>query len=282
MSIYKVKMKQNIENLSDEKLWHKIYGRLDNKTCKICKQDVEESGKKMSSLQPVPYIGSQFYNNKYQIMFIGKGTYNNDKSRGYDVFPTKQVRNLFLNDNYSFWDWVREINKSIFDNESAKEVFPYFAYSNVHKCQAVPKGWTFNDTPDYIIDENVSTNCITNAGWIYREINEIAPKNVVLFLGFQWDHYLAKLFLQNEKLIKKFNYDYYIKKSSDKDRIKYLKKRKSGDYKDDDYFIHLRDGNRRFIITNHPQGAPHEIRDEIIRIIKNNDWRKSIRWKMPK
>ena len=260
-------MSQKIDNIS-ERYWSHIYeGKFnifDNKICKECIEQIS-SDNEMSSPQPLPFIGTKFSENSHKIMFVGKGTYSNEKQDRYDIFETIDIKDLFLNDIKPFWNWVREITESVLNIESKDDAFQYFAYSNLHKCQAASKGSDL-DSSDYIIYETISENCIQKAGWIYREITEIKPRNVVLFLGYADDCYLSKLFIQNETGIETYDYSSYGLDSESFSKGK---------------IVQLRDGDRRFILTNHPRGTPTIIRDEIIRIIKEDDWTDAINWKMP-
>lgn len=273
-------MNQSKDNLSNEELWNQIYERFDNKACKDCCNHML-SFRDMSYPQPIPFIGPNFGKDIYRLMFVGIETYCNNtrddpKETEYDIFYTEQVENLFFeskpeeNGCSPFWKWVRKISEEVLE-KSSEEAFKHIAYSNLHKCQSREKGGDFC-SPDYEIIEELSTNCIQKAGWLYREIEKIGAKNVILFSGRACDFLLAKLFLGDIKgaLIRKFDYS-----NCDLEQ-NVLKKRK-----DRDLFIHLRDRDRRFIITNHPQGTPREIRNEIIRIIKDNDWSSAVDWKLP-
>ena len=133
------------------------------------------------------------------------------------------------------------------------------------------KGRSF-DTSQYELYKELFLNCIRKAGWIYREINRIGAKNVVLFSGRANECELARILLTDDegKLLKKFDYSKY-------DFTEEIMRK----WTNRDLFIHLKDGTRRFIVTNHPQGTPTEIRDEIVRIIKSNDWDNSVQWRMP-
>lgn len=175
------------------------------------------------------------------------------------------ISDLFFNNTKPFWHWVREISKYVFNVETDQEAFPYFAYSNIHKCQAAKNKKSLYNY-DYVIQKELSKNCVQKAGWIYREINEINPKNVILFLGYAKDCYLAKIFIQNKEDVNTFDYSLYGLKSK---TFKHGK------------IIQLREGNRRYILTNHPQGTPIKTLEEIKRIIKTNDWTGAIPWKMP-
>jgi hypothetical protein len=272
---------KEIVNLSTEDLWDEIYKGFNSKICSDCYKQAILS-RDMSNPQPIPYVGPEFGKDQYSLFFCGIETYFNEKRKDfasvkYDMFPTSQVESLYFEkepekNNYSpFWKWVRRISEEVLKLKPS-DTFKHIAYSNLIKCQSRRKGGDFFSS-SYELSNELPTNCIKRAGWIYREIEKIEAKNVILFAGRAKELYLARLFLDDMegKMIRKFDY------SNCDLPEKILKKRK-----DRDLFIHLRDGRRRFILTNHPQGTPHEIRDEIVRIVGENDWTGSIEWKMPK
>ncbi len=277
-----------VKNLSDKELWSKLYDGFDNDVCKNCCSLILSS-RDMSMPQPIPYIGPNFFKNERRLMFVGIETYCNWPPRRdctktcYCKFPTAQVERLFFSRSrevsgirYSpFWEWVRNISTEVLSPErSSKEAFTRIAYSNLHKCQSRKKGSTEEDfcRSSYQTAPKLSINCIQKGGWIYREIEEIGAKNIIVFSGRKNQHQLAKLFLGFHKdgTLRTFDYDGYDLTSSQREVRK-----------DRDLFVHLADGTRRFIITNHPQGTPNEIRDEIIRIVKEDDWSESEAWRMP-
>jgi hypothetical protein len=269
------------DNLSNEELWDTIYKGFSNDVCKDCCNQILPF-RDLSKPQPIPYIGPNFGRDIYRLMFVGIETYCNEKRDNcteteYDEFLTDQVKSLFFEMNpeenrYSpFWKWVKKISEDVLEKEP-EDAFKHIAYSNLHKCQSREKGSDLC-SPNYKIIEELSINCIQKAGWLYREIEEIGARNIILFSGRRRECFLARLLLGDEegRLIRKFDYSHCGLDEN------ILKKRKNRDL-----FIHLRDGARRFIITNHPQGTPHQILDEIIRIIKHNDWNNALDWKLPK
>lgn len=255
------------DNLSNKDLWDLLYNGFTNDVCRDCCSHLLSS-RDMSMPQPIPYIGPSFGKDNYRLLFVGIETYGNKKRDNckeiiYDEFGTDQVKSLFFETNpkengYSiFWKWVKKISEDVLETES-KEAFKHIAYSNLHKCQSRRKGGNMFSRR-YEICKELSQNCIQEVGWLYREIRKIEPMNVILFSGRRREYLLARLFLHdNEGKLTKSRW-------------------RNGK----DLCIHLRAGDRRFIITNHPLGTPLEIRDKIIRIIKDNDWKNAIDWKMP-
>jgi len=274
-----------IRNRSNKELWDRIYNGFDNKICNDCCKQLSEHTE-ISYPQPIPYIGNNFNIDETRLMFVGIESYCNDPRTNcdktyYDKFPTEQVERLFFKKkesgvaNSPFWNWVREISTRVLSPERKHlcEAFSRIAYSNLHKCQSRKKGSTMEVfcRSNYRINEDLSRNCIQKAGWIYHEIEEIDAKNIIVFAGRKNDGLLARIFLGDDsRYLKKFDYSKY-----------YLTPRTREMRKDRDVFVHLKDGNRRFIVTNHPQGTPNEIQEEIIRIIKENDWSGAKAWKMP-
>lgn len=223
----------------------------------------------MSHPEPIPYIGTKFYDEKkFRLMFIGIESYSNSPRKPGEKmqcqpFDTKQIRALFLKNseesgitNSPFWNWVNEISTRVL-NEEPEEAFTKIAYSNLHKCQSRKNKEDFDD-PTYQLYPKLSQFCIKEEGWILREIEKINPKNVIIFSGVKQDRLLAKLLLEKifpgeDREITTFDCRLYTKEH--KDRCK------------KDIFIRFKKNSRRYIITNHPQGSPDEIKEEIIRKI---------------
>jgi hypothetical protein len=277
-----------IRNLSDKELWNKIYSGFDIEICRECCQQIFSSSKYISKPQPIPYVGPDFRRSKHRLMFIGIETYGNwpprkdCKKTGYCEFGTREVERLFFRKQikisgikYSpFWKWVKVISTEVTSpTKDPQEAFRRIAYSNLHKCQ-VRDGSTKNDFNEssYQIDEVSFRNCIQKARWIYKEIEEIRAKNIVVFSGRTEENLFAKIFLGNseDRTLKTFDYSNFGVTG------KQLKK-----WKGRDLFVHLRDGNNRFIVANHPQGTPEPVLKEIIRIIREDDWSTAETWKMP-
>jgi hypothetical protein len=241
----------------------------------------------MSLPQPIPYIGPHFKESKKRLLFVGIETYGNQirKNRDqilYDRFLTEEdvddtknesehnpFWNWVINDptprRSPFWHWVINISEQLISPGQAEKAFNYIAYSNLVKCQARERPSSQDEKYEdvmkkssYQITEKLYRNCIQKAGWIYREIRTIEAKNIIIFAGRKQNHFLARLFLNDEEgiIISKTDYEH-------------------------NYIMRLTDGVRNFVISYHPQGAPKSLRDEIIRTIEKDDWNKAIQWKMP-
>jgi len=263
-----------IENMSNEKLWNKIYAGFENDICNKCSSNIS-SYRFISDPEPIPYVGTDYeIDTKYKLMFVGIESYSNtprldSQKIKYNPFCTEQIKALYFKDskksgiiNSPFWNWVNDISTKV-HGIKPEEAFKKIAYSNLNKCQsrATEEGFS---KPQYQLVEKLSTNCIKESKWIFKEISEVNPKNVIVFTGIRRGYLLAKLFIGDKNTIKYFNCNLY-----DEDH-----KWRCGK----DLFIHLRDGDRRFIITNHPQGTPNEVKDEIIRIIKDDYWESAEKW----
>lgn len=258
-----------LKNRSNRILWDSLYSGFNNIVCNECIEQVSQT-RIMSNPQPIPYIGPNFGQDPYGILFYGIETWDNfprieGSKADYNVFSTKQVEKLYF-ENYSpFWFWVAAIaEKVLLPNFGFP--FAHIAYSNLIKCQARKENNFYS--PHYELSET-SLNCIRKAGWIFREINRIGAKNIVIFSGIKKDFFLARLLLNMDNHIDITKFDY----RNVTDSRKFDKR--------NDLFVHLKVGDIRFIITNHPSYTPQQIRDEIIRIIKENDWHSAVNWKMP-
>jgi hypothetical protein len=209
------------------------------------------------------FIGIESYSNKNRV--------NEDDLRP-DIFEAEDVENLYFGKKESgikyspFWEWIRVISAKVLAPEilgyddKLKHAFPRIAYSNLHKCQNRRENHKLEES-SYELLETLSRNCIHEARWVYREIEAIAPKHVIVFAGSRryksQTFFLARLFLNYQaKNIKTIQY-------SEKSRWR----KRNGK----DFVTKVRDNERRLIVTNHPQGTPTEIRDEIIDTIKEND-----------
>jgi len=261
-----------------ETYWEDIYKNLNKGICRTCYQEVVGSSKRnLGRLQPIPYVGALFGDRKERLMFIGIESYSSEKRRSeedweFDEFKTQQVEDLYFGRKGSgveyspFWEWVRVISTKILSPEHLDKkgkleyAFPRIAYSNLHKCQ----NWRANQDSSkttYNLIEMLSTNCIKRARYVYDEIKKINARHVIVFAGTKRSEtlgfFLARLFLGYEnKSIQTYRYsEPEWQKRNGKDIL-----------------IKMKDNERRFIVTNHPQGTPTEIRDKIIRIIKENDW----------
>jgi len=274
-----------VRNRSDSELWDRLYNGFYNEICKSCFHLMHERAE-IGQPEPIPYIGPNFIKDEHRLMFVGIETYGNTIRKDfnetrYNPFEQNHLENLFFKrksggiQNSPFWNWVNFISTKVLSPGNPEEAFSRIAYSNLHKCQLRRKGSTDDDfyKPSYQFDEDLSRNCINKAGWIYREIDAIEARNVIIFAGRRYNGLLAKIFLgyDVDTSIRKFNYDKFD-----------LLPNQRENWKDRDIFVHLRNGSRRFIVTNHPQGTPSLIRDEIVRIIKENDWSGSETWDMPK
>ena len=258
----------------------RIYRNFDNEICKQCFQQATSNNLNLSNPQPLPYVGSIFPDDEKRLMFVGIESYSNRTRECIedlepDVFDTEQVENLYFGNKESgvkyspFWEWVRVISTEIIapknlDKKSKLEyAFPRIAYSNLHKCQNW-KAKNGSDTTTYNLFEPLSENCIQKARWIHKEIETIKPKIVIVFAGTRslrgLDFFLARLFLCGKiRLMETYRYDNnWIKRNSR------------------DLLLKAKNNDTRFIVTSHPQGTPNVLRNEIIRIIKENDWDGSI------
>lgn len=270
-----------INNLSNEDVWKKIYSDFNDRKCKNCQKNTSKK-RKISLPQPIPYIGPNFTSDKYKMMFIGKDTYNNQlynkkSKKKISYFETETVEDLYNSDKGPFWVWVREISSKVLKKK--ENVLPYLAYTNLLKCQ-IRKDTLKN--PNWKYYEPAAIYCIQKLGWIYKEISYVKPKNVIIFIGTDRDYALTKLFLKTEngELIKKFDFSRY--------KIKKINKR----FSDNFLFVHIKEHQTktRFILTIHP-GAygtyfPSEMKEivkrKIITIVQNDNWNDAIDWEMPR
>jgi hypothetical protein len=252
--------------MNDNKLWDSLYNHFRDERCENCFNAIN-SNARIAQPEPIPYIGPNFKKDKHRLMFVGIETYCNkprDKfsDTEYGVFDQKQIEDLFFKrkesgiTNSPFWNWVNSIATEVLSPGNPEDAFSRIAYSNLNKCQSRRKDASEADFCDssYKLSETLSRNCIQWQRWIFKEIDKIDARNIIVFAGRKKGGLLARIFLNynGNEALSKFEYS-------------------DGSRKDLDLFIHLRKGGRRFIITNHPQGTPDELRREIVRILKEND-----------
>lgn len=83
-------MTKEIKN-SAKKYWSEIYkdkrNIFNNNICNSCRKYFQHQKKVKSSPQPLPYVGSKYNKDrKYRLFIVGKGTFSNEITRGYDIF----------------------------------------------------------------------------------------------------------------------------------------------------------------------------------------------------
>lgn len=263
-------MKSDLSERYRSKLYEqKSMNIFNNEICNTCRKENLDKKRHMGYPVPLNYIGENFSSDEYKILFIGKESYGgNEIHKGeilkdYDPFNYKRTRDLYFNldedDNYSpFWGWVCEITERVL--RKGEDSFDHIAWSNLMKCKI--SNIDLDSSPCLLVGKR-DKYCIQDAKWVFKEIKEIKPKNIVVFSGVDKDFRLAKLFLRNEDFINEL------------DKSNKLTDRKL-------FFSHLRNGDQRIIITNHPQYSHPSLKEKIINVISNNDWSDSVEWQIPK
>jgi hypothetical protein len=64
-----------VNNVSTPELWDRIYNKFDSTVCKQC-FILTISKHSKGHPQPIPYVGTEFKNDEYKLMFIGIETWN--------------------------------------------------------------------------------------------------------------------------------------------------------------------------------------------------------------
>jgi hypothetical protein len=256
-----------------EKYWKKIYEKdsldiFDNPICNSCRTENLEKKWHMGYPVPLNYVGKKFPSDYYKILFIGKESYggheiNKSKKIDYfDYFSYKRTRDLYFNldddDYYSpFWGWAREITEEIIGK--GDNSFHHIAWSNLIKCKL---GNSDLEESSCILVGKRDKYCIQDAKWVFKEIKQLKPKNIIVFAGVDKTFRLARLFLGDEKFINVVD--------------------KNGKLSDRNlFFTHLKNGDQRIIVTNHPQYSHTSLKKKIINVVSNNDWSGSVSWNLP-
>jgi len=257
--------------------WDSIYHNFDNEICKECYRKAKYSMLNLGRPCPLPYVGRNFSKDEKRLMFVGIESYSSQPRESiddltYDIFETEQIQNLYFGKKESgvkyspFWEWVRRISTQILApqnldyKDQLEYAFPRFAYSNLHKCQ----NWKANhdsNSSTYHLFEPLSRYCIQRNRWIYEEIEAVDPKHVIVFAGTKSlrdkKFFLSRLFLDKE--------------GGDLTTYKYSSASRWQKRNGKDLLLKVESNRRRLIVASHPQGSPNDLRDEIVRIIKEND-----------
>jgi hypothetical protein len=189
---------------SDYNTQNVLYGRLFNlytaigfdhsKICKDCSNiyygnpknnlpTAEEFSKPLS----IWFVGPNFSNDKYKVMFVGKdargvpGEPNKDgiidcRERGIEFFTLGKVSGKYS----AYWANTRDIIMGIY-NVSNTDAWKYTAFSNMLKCNSGDK----DNLP-----ESIKDNCIIHNQVIWKEIEILKPKNVIFYTHTYYDKYI--------------------------------------------------------------------------------------------
>jgi hypothetical protein len=128
------------------------------------------------------FVGSNFQDDNYKVMFVGKvargnvGTINKD-----GILDARDCgKSLFTDSPWPYWSYTRDIISGLYSVVS-HEAWKYTAFSNMLKCNSGDK----NNLPKTIKD-----NCIEKNMVIWKEIEILKPKNIVFYTSWDYDVYI--------------------------------------------------------------------------------------------
>lgn len=168
----------------------KIGSETENKYCRHCKDKYKNLAGPISFF----HVGSNFANDKYKIIFVGKNSWYDKQSYEKERLPEKSFADatetgrwslLGGNDNSMYWDYIRDIIGKLYSNINEKEKIKNIAITNIIKCNTTgEKGISDDKTPKDIVK-----NCI--ASRIFeKEIEIIKPKRIIFLTGNKYDEYI--------------------------------------------------------------------------------------------
>ncbi len=187
MRVRTTSIKEKIFNMYDEE---KV-GCQVNEYCKFCKKNYKELAGPISFF----HIGSNFENDRYKIVFVGKNSwydvdgFKRDKVKGKCYAnATKNGRDSIMRENNrhsNYWGYMRDIIKELYGN--VEKGMENIACTNIIKCNTNGEKNVYSDrTPNDIKD-----NCIAS-GIFEKEIEIMSPKHVIFLTGEKYDKYIME------------------------------------------------------------------------------------------
>ena len=171
-----------------------IGSETENKHCGLCKKHHPDLAGPISFF----HIGSNFENDKYKIIFVGKNSwynkigYESERVEGTSIADaTETGRDSLIgawNEKSKYWDYIREIIKKLYINiKEEEERIENIAITNIIKCNTTGEKNIYDDkTPKDVIE-----NCI--ASRIFeKEIKIIKPKHIIFLTGNKYDKYIEE------------------------------------------------------------------------------------------
>ncbi len=213
-------------------------------------------------------IGNNFEGDKYKILFVGKNTWYDkedvDKLKKFPEYLESAFqdcradgREMFEHNHRMLWNCIRKITQQLYpksQNESGSwkfdELWASIAITNLTKCNTSTGS---GDTTPY----SLTRRCIP---FFSKEVSILMPKHLILFTGKGYDDYIMDLPLNEGFRVENITDNEYRKPIGNKNaKILWWDRKFS------------KDGNEiHFLRTRHPQFAPIEFADEIVKWIRNH------------
>jgi hypothetical protein len=171
-----------------------LYKSLDlwkNSTCKACQAICEAKGLPLSGPISIWQVGEAFNSDERRLMFVGKtargqlGTQEEAEREisinGF-VNGTFDADSMFADKSWPYWSYVAECLVKLYG--SADAGWSKIAFTNMVKCNTSS---TIDNLP-YAIKQN----CIDELSVIWRELEILRPKNVILFTHTDYDDHIER------------------------------------------------------------------------------------------
>lgn len=242
--------KQETELFDTYKHW------ITSGNCKNCQQYDKKLSPDEERIGPVSFfhVGKNMANQRQapRIAFVGKASWNSkqdvkDDSEINGVLNLTDVGEGYYNDGTSsppFWNFIKKITKEL--NLTLDDI----AITNLVKCNIYDNK---TDTSNDITDDYYYKQCIH---LFEKEIIALKPTHLILFTNTGYDH-----------LLKDLSFGYTEAHTVNDDEYKKSIKRKDGLYETWWWHRSFSNGKLHMLRTRHPQGAPCELKSEIVRWI---------------
>jgi hypothetical protein len=232
-----------------------------NGKCQECEEYCRE--KRLPLHGPLSFfnIGKEFEMDRYGIVFVGKTTwYSKSDVEELKFLYSKfrdcrnDCREMFEDCRSRFWGCIRDIAEQLYPEggNDVNRLLNHIAITNLTKCNTT---LNYPDTTPYQLTEN----CIEI---FEQEIKALQPKHIIFFTGTGYDRYISGL---------KFGHDSYHDMTVPTDKREITDRKEVRNkcvwwwhrkfYENDEMRMH-------FLRTRHPQGAPREFVDEIVKWVK--------------
>jgi hypothetical protein len=198
------------------------------------------------------HVGEQFGDDELRIIFVGKphrgepwaGT-NKTRYSGSNLLVENEhskyaiaenrATELYHKASWPYWLYTKEIVTRIYGDE--KIAWDKIGFTNLVKC-------TVSDNTDHTLD-SMKQNCVMELGVIWKELEVLKAKNVILYLGPYYDYCIS-----NEILYKYLGVERIDEKTDSKWSIPVGQKRCL--WWDRQLFLKT-GGSIRFLRVSHPE-----------------------------
>jgi len=229
--------------------------------CKACKEYCREKGLELHGPLSFFNIGEKFEHDRHRVVFVGKNHwYDKTQVEELEFLDPSRFRDCrddgavaFLTRQSRFWGYIQDIAKQLYLEEGNEaRLLDHISITNITKCNT---SLDYRDTTPYCMTDN----CVEV---FEEEIKALRPKHIIFFTGRGYDSYIDKLsfgYAISPKDITKRTY----KKEIENQYLVWWWHREF--FESDKVTMHL-------LRTRHPQGAPKELINEIVKWIKKKSF----------